>query len=85
LVAAKRLGVSENTMRTIVQRGGIPVLRIGGKVLVLERDLDAYLAKSYGLSRPFDKAQRAPGSRLAPLPERVRGSRWLNQEKVALP
>lgn len=67
--AAAMLGIGETKMREIIRHGDIPVVRIMGKVLLLERDLEAYLLGHYGaLKKP---GRQAAGDRLPALPNSV--------------
>lgn len=73
--AARRIGIGETKMRQVIQRGGIPVLRIGGKTVIIEQDIEDYLRGNYGrMSVP----ERKPGGR-APLPKSIRESAMLNK------
>lgn len=65
--AAEVLGIGETKMRELVRNGEIPVVRIMGKVLLLERDLEAYLQSRYGTLRTAERK----ADRLPPLPRRV--------------
>ena len=75
--AARRLGVGETKMRQIVRKGGIPVLTLGGKVMVLERDLDDFLAGRYGRLTAAPKPIFRP--EVEPLPSGVRDSEMLRK------
>ena len=78
--AAKQLGIGETKMRQIVRDGWIPVLCVAGKILVLERDLDAYMAGQYGrLSAAKPNPSRQSG--MVPLPQGVRDSALLRKER----
>lgn len=68
--AAKRLGIGETYMRAIIGSGSIPVVRIMGKTLLLERDLEEYLRSSYGRIMAVKKEV----DRLPSLPKHVRES-----------
>ena len=73
--AARMLGVGENKLREIIRKGMIPVLDLGGKHLLLERDLEAFLQGHYGA---IGKAKpRNPG--LPPLPQEVLESELLKE------
>jgi len=73
--AAKMMGIGETKMREIVARGEIPVIRIMGKVLILERDLEGFLMGSYGA---LGKAKTPPKG-LPSLPRRVQESELLRK------
>lgn len=78
--AAKQLGIGETKMRQIVRDGWMPVLCVAGKILVLERDLDAYMAGQYGrLSAAKPNPSRQSG--MVPLPQGVRDSALLRKER----
>jgi excisionase family DNA binding protein len=76
-LAAKRLGVGETKMRTIVLNGEIPVLRIGGKTMILEQDIEEYLQGGYGRMKPSAKPTTRP--KLTALPKGIIGSSWLKR------
>ena len=62
--AAKALGVGETKMREIVSKGGIPVLKVLGKTLLLEKDLEEYLRSGYGRIVPVqNRTGRLPPCR----------------------
>lgn len=46
--AAGRVGISESSLRRLIWRGQLAALTVGGKVVVLERDLEDLLQRSYG-------------------------------------
>jgi len=66
---AKRLGIGETKLRAVIQRGEIPVLRIGGKTVIIEQDIEIYLRGSYGRMRPI--ATPKPLRDVAQLPKAV--------------
>src|SRR5450830_1093172 len=68
--ACEKMGIGETTLRSIIKTGGIAVLNIGGKYLLLERDVEQYLRGNYGAIREA-KVER---NRLAPLPEIIANS-----------
>lgn len=72
---AKALGLGETKMRELIRNGGIPVVKIMGKTLLLARDLDEYLRAGYGRLSHVKQAY----SRLPPLPKHVRNSMFLNR------
>jgi excisionase family DNA binding protein len=76
-LAAKRLGVGETKMRSIVQQGKIPVLTIGGKTVIIERDIEEYLQGGYGRMKP--SAKPTTRSKLTALPKGIIGSPWLKR------
>lgn len=73
--AATRMGIGETKMREIIRSGGVPVIRILNKTMLLERDLEEYLCACYGRTVPVK--QRA--DRMPPLPQHVRESPWLGK------
>lgn len=75
--AAKLIGIGETKMRSIVQGGGIPVLRIEGKTVIVERDIEAFLQGHYGSMQPAPKW--TPKSKLTALPKAVNESPWLRK------
>lgn len=68
--ACGKMGVGETTLRAIIKAGGIAVLTIGGKHLLLERDVENYLKAHYGAIREV----KVETSRLAPLPDNIANS-----------
>ncbi len=80
--AAKRLKVGETKMRSIVMNGEIPVLRIGGKTVIIERDIEEYLHGGYGRMKPSAKPTAKP--RLASLPKNIIESPWLKRNGTEL-
>lgn len=73
--AAKLLGVGESKMRQIIAAGGIPVLDLDGKHMLLEADLEAYLRGHYGAMTKSVEAK--PG--LPPLPRHIAESELLKK------
>lgn len=69
--AAKMMGVSVSTVRTLVAKGDMPAIRIGGKRLVLLRDIEFFLSSRYGIQKPQNPTF---GKRMNPLPQSVRES-----------
>ncbi len=53
--AASALGVSPDTVRLLVRRGELPVLRIGRRVLIGRQALADWLAEHQGASFPGRK------------------------------
>lgn len=74
--AARMLGIGETKMWEILRKGGIPVIRIMGKTLVLERDLEAYLQGHYG---PLRSPEKKPLKGVPPLPRHVQESGLLSK------
>ena len=73
--AAKRIGVSETKLRLIIQHGEIPVLRLGGKTLIIEQDIGNYLQGNYG--RMVVSARKPKGR--PSLPKSILESEMLNK------
>ena len=71
--AARKMGLGETKMRQIIRNGGVPVVRIMGKTMLLERDLEDYLRSGYGLLRK----DSTPSTRIPALPDAVRDSKYL--------
>ena len=72
--AARALSIGATSLRRIIANGQIPAVRMTNKTLILESDLEAYLAASRGrstLSKPVDL-------RLPQLPREVATSKHLN-------
>lgn len=68
--AAMVLGIGETKLRGMIQHGELPVLLVGGKAMILARDLETYLRGHYGVMQPAPKT----ASRLPELPEYVLNS-----------
>lgn len=73
--ACKLIGVKETKFREMLRKGLMPVLRVDGRMLVVESDLESYLKRNYGCM----KEEEVIRSKLQPLPEHVRNSRWLKK------
>jgi len=73
--AAKMLGIGATNMRAIIGSGRIPVVRIMGKTLLLEQDLEGYLRSSYGRIVKV----KSDAGRLPPLPKRVIESKLIKK------
>ena len=58
--ASRKAGISESQMRTEILEGKLAVIRIGSKMLVLERDLEAYLRGHYGIVQSFGASDAIP-------------------------
>jgi excisionase family DNA binding protein len=69
--ASELLGIGQTSLRRLICRGEINVLRIGGKVLVLEADIERLLKGCYG---PMKEVPAAPKAKLSALPRHVRES-----------
>jgi excisionase family DNA binding protein len=41
----KKLGSKESTVRRLFERGELPKRKIGGKIMILQRELNEYLEK----------------------------------------
>lgn len=71
---AEHLGISTATLRRLIQNGDIPILRIGGRIFLLERDLDEFLQGHYSAQRPA-KVELSPSRER--LPDKVLNSKHL--------
>ena len=72
--AARVLSIGTTSLRRIIANGEITVVRMTNKTLILESDLEAYLAASHGrltVSKPVAR-------RLPQLPREVATSKHLN-------
>lgn len=67
--AANAMGVGRTTLRRMIRSGQVPVLRVGHKTLLIERDVDRYLRGGYGTMR-VAKSTRLR-AKLSPLPADV--------------
>ena len=74
--AAKAMGIGQTNLREILRQGKIPVIRILGKILMLEQDLENYLKGNYGALK---QAVTKPTKGLHPLPEHIRNSSLLKK------
>lgn len=72
--AARVLSIGTSSLRRIIANGEIPVVRMTNKTLILESDLEAYLAASRVLVTVTKPASR----RLPQLPREVATSKHLN-------
>lgn len=77
--AAKLAGVSESMIRLEIQRGELPVIRIGAKAMVVERDLEEYLRRHYVV----EGASTARSGGCSSLPEWVEDSPFLKPTRKA--
>ena len=61
---ARRLRVSEKTVRRLVDRSGLPALKVGAQIRVDEAELQGWLYGDPGYSsfRPVDPAERGETS-----------------------
>lgn len=73
--AAKRIGIGETKMRAVIRRGEIPVLRIGGRTVIIEQDIEIYLRGNYGR---MVVAERKPSGRQS-LPKSIQESAMLKK------
>ncbi len=77
--AAQVLGIGITTMRRVINAGEIPVIRIQGKILIMDSDLQGFLASHYG--RLKISAHKSATSCLPPLPKEVRESPFLKRRE----
>ena len=71
--AARVLSIGTTSLRRIIANGEIPVVRMTNKTLILESDLEAYLAASRGRLTVVKPVAR----RLPQLPHEVASSKHL--------
>ena len=72
--AARALSIGATSLRRIIAKREIPVVRMTNKTLILESDLEAYLASSRGKLTVANPVVR----RLPQLPREVATSKHLN-------
>jgi excisionase family DNA binding protein len=75
--AARLMGIGQTKMRTIIQQGEMPVLRVGGKVMIIEQDIERYLQGNHGTFVPAPRQAGKPKSKLQPLPPDIADSPWI--------
>ena len=46
--ASKLIGISPNKLTTIIREGQIPIIKVDGKTLLLEKDIEDFLNERYG-------------------------------------
>lgn len=71
--AAKGMGMGTTSLRRIIATGGIPVLKMTGKTLLLESDVEAFIAAS----RVRVRTVTTPNDQLRPLPDDIANSEHL--------
>jgi len=71
--AAKGMGMGTTSLRRIIARGEIPVLKMTGRTLLLESDIEAFIAAS----RVRVRTIIIPCNQLRPLPEEIANSEHL--------
>ena len=77
--AGKLAGVSEATMRNEVKSGEIPVIKIGTKAMIIDRDLEQYLQRHY----LYEGKNEAPSVGCPSLPDWVENSPLLKSKRSA--
>ena len=77
--AGKLAGVSEATMRNEVKSGEIPVIRIGTKAMIVDRDLEQYLQRHY----LYEGTKESPSVGCPSLPDWVEDSPLLKPKRNA--
>ena len=77
--AGKLAGVSEATMRNEVKFGEIPVIRIGTKAMIVDRDLEQYLQRHY----LYEGVKESPSVGCPSLPDWVEESPLLKPKRNA--
>lgn len=78
--AAKVLRMGETSLRRLIYKGEIYIIRIGAKILLLESDVEAFLQGHYGTLKTT--SLRSQG-RLPDLPRDVIESKHLTRGKVS--
>ena len=68
--ACEKMRIGETTLRSIIKGGGIAVLNIGGKFLLLECDIEKYLKGNYVTLKETNEEP----NRLPPLPDNIANS-----------
>ena len=77
--AGKLAGVSEATMRNEVKSGEIPVIKIGTKAMIVDRDLEQYLQRHY----LYEGTKESPSVGCPSLPDWVEDSPMLKPKRNA--
>lgn len=72
-------GVSEATMRNEVNSGEIPVIKIGTKAMIVDRDLEQYLQRHYR----HEGIKESPSVGCPSLPDWVEDSPLLKPKRSA--
>ena len=72
-------GVSEAMMRNEVKDGEIPVIRIGTKAMIIDRDLEQYLQRHY----QYEGVKKSPSIGCPSLPDWVENSPLLKPKRNA--
>ena len=75
--ASKMAGIAESTMRLEIQKGQIPIIKIGSKITIIESDLEDYLRGHYG----FIPQTKTPLNFSNRLPKHIAESEFLNPRK----
>lgn len=70
---AQALGVGESTLRRLIRDGVIPILRIGGRILLLASDLEVFLQDRHIVVTHTVEDH----GRLPPLPDSVLNSEFI--------
>jgi len=78
--AAKVLRMSETSLRRLIYKGEIHVIRIGAKILLLESDVEAFLQGHYGTLKITSIHSQ---DRLPALPRDVIESKHLTERKMS--
>jgi hypothetical protein len=73
--ASKMLSISESKLREFIKSGEIPVIKIEGKYLLLEGDLESFLVDRYGTLKP----STFKSSGITPLPSNIAESEFLRK------
>jgi excisionase family DNA binding protein len=78
--AAKVLRMGETSLRRLIYKGEIHVIRIGAKIMLLESDLEAFLQRHYGTLKATSLRKQ---ERLPSLPREVIESKHLTGRKIS--
>ena len=73
------MGISETTLRRLVNKGEIPVVNITSRLLFLESDLEAYLESKRGVAATKDERSEYNHA----LPKHVQDSSFFKNRKRA--
>jgi excisionase family DNA binding protein len=63
--SAKAMGVSQTAVRRLIHTGKLPLLKIGGTIKILERDLEKFLTQGYVRMTP-SQPQSSPSRQVLP-------------------
>ncbi len=78
--AAKVLRMGETSLRRLIYKGELHVIRIGAKILLLESDIEMFLHGHYGTLKTTSLRKQ---KRLPSLPREVIESKHLTERKIS--